>query len=80
MGFSYQTARQFFNFFLKHYFETEDESRLRDVTEKASLLCYARMVHKLRKKEKLSKKERITVDRCLERVAVLAESLDSLAF
>ena len=80
MGFSCQTARQFFSFFLKHYFETEDESRLRDVTEKASLLCYARMIHKLRKKEKLSKKDRTTVDCCLERIAALAESLDTLTF
>ena len=80
MGFSYQTARQFFSFFLKHYFETEDEERLRDVTEKASLLCYVRMIHKLRKKEKLSKKDRKTVDRCIEKIAALTDSLDSLDY
>lgn len=79
MGFSYQTARQFFHFFLTHYLQTEDENRLREVAEKASLLCYVRMIHRLRKKELLSEEDRKAVDRCLEKVAALTESLDTLA-
>jgi uncharacterized protein (TIGR02172 family) len=80
MGFSYETAGRFFHCFLKHYLETEDENRLREVMEKASILCCMRMVHKIHKKRTLSEKERETINRYLERIAVLSEKLDTLVF
>ncbi len=80
MGFSCQTARRFFDSFLKTYLETEEEKRLREVTEKASILCCARMIHRIRKKTSLSGKDRETIARYTERIAALAEKVDSLAF
>ena len=80
MGFSYQTARQFFSGFLKHYLGTEDENRLREVTEKAAFLCCLRMIRKIRKKAELSQRDRETISRYLERTGELAARLDSLAF
>lgn len=80
MGFSYETARRFFACFLKYYLETEAEDRLREVTEKASLLCCVRMVHRLRKKGTLSDGDREAVRRYTERAAALADRLDSLTF
>ena len=80
MGFSYQTARSFFDLFLKRYLNTGDEDRLREVTEKASLLCYTRLIRKLRKKGTLSEGDRPIVDRYLKRIADLTEKLDTLAF
>jgi uncharacterized protein (TIGR02172 family) len=80
MGFSYQTAQRFFDSFLKRYLDTEDESILKQVAEKASLLCYVRMIRKLRKKGTPSEEERKRIDSCLEKIAVLTDRLDSLAF
>lgn len=80
MGFSRETARQFFEFFLKFYLDTEDENRLREVTEKASLLAYTRMIHRCRKKGVLSEKEKQLVRDYTARIAALAERLDTLAF
>ena len=58
MGFSYQTARQFFRAFLMSYLETADESRLRDVTEKASVIAYSRLIRKLRKHRDVSEADK----------------------
>jgi uncharacterized protein (TIGR02172 family) len=80
MGFSYETAKRFFDTFLKRYLETEDEGILKEVTEKASLLCYVRMIRKLRKKGTPSEEARKRIDACLEKIADLTGRLDSLAF
>ena len=80
MGFSRETARQFFDFFLRFYLNTEDENRLWEVTEKSSLLAYARMIHRCRKKSVLSEKEKELVRDYTVRIAALAEKLDTLAF
>lgn len=80
MGFPYNTARRFFDLFLKRYLETEDEDRLREVTEKASLLCYTRLIRKLRKGGEPSEADRQIIDRCLERIRELTARLDTLAF
>lgn len=80
MGYSCETAGQFFDFFLKYYLDTEDEDRLREVTEKAALLAYIRMVHRIRKTGAPTGEDRKWVDYCLGKIAELAERLDSLAF
>ena len=80
MGFSYQTAQRFYELFLRAYLETEDAGRLRDVTEKAALLCYLRMLRKIRKKGTLSQKDRDRIARCRNRIAELAEKLDTLSY
>lgn len=79
MGF-YKTACRFFELFLKRYLETEDGDRLREVTEKASLICYARMIRKLRKRGEPSEAERPIIDRCVKRIGELTAKLDTLAF
>ena len=80
MGFSYPTAQKFYDAFLKRYLETEDEDALREVTEKASLIAYSRLIRNRRKKGELSDRDREQIRRCVERIAALAERLDSLAF
>ena len=80
MGFSYETAKRFFRAFLKCYLGTEDEARLDEVTEKASLLGYSRMIRKLRKKRSLTDSDERVVERCVRRVAELTEWLDTLDF
>ena len=80
MGFSYQTAQRFYEFFLRAYLETEEKNRLRDVTEKAAFLCYLRMIRKIHKKGALSKKDRNLIDHCISRIVELSEKLDTLVY
>ena len=80
MGFSCETARRFFRFFLKYYLGTEDEGRLNEVEEKASLIGYSRLIRKLRKQRSLSDGDRAQIHRCVERIAALTDKLDSLEF
>ena len=80
MGFSYETARKFFHLFLIHYLGTEDEERLREVTEKASLLCYSRMIRKILKKRKLNETDHARIEELVQRTAALEQRLDSLDF
>ena len=80
MGFSYETAREFFDFFLRHYLGTDDEDRLREVTEKARLLCCIRMIHKVHKKQILSPSDRKTIHNYKEQINSLLGRVTSLAF
>ncbi len=68
MGFSYQTAKAFFDYFLKYYMGTDDEKILQSVEEKASFLCYIRMVNKIHKKGKLSEKDHELAEHYVEKI------------
>ena len=80
MGFSYQTAGEFYGCFLKHYLKTEDASRLAEVTEKASLLCYIRLIHKIHKQGELSAKDREMLGHYTAKIEALVEKLDTLNY
>ncbi|MBR3739886.1 MAG: HD domain-containing protein [Clostridia bacterium] len=80
MGFSYETAKQFFRAFLVRYLETKDENRLREVTEKASVIAYSRLIRKLRKHGTVSEADRKIIERCIGIIAERIEKLDTLAF
>jgi len=80
MGFSYDIAKAFFRGFLKHYLGTEDEARLSEVAEKASLIGYSRLIRKVRKQRRPSEADHRLVMHCVERIAELTEKLDTLAF
>ena len=80
MGFSYQTARQFYHAFLVRYLGTADENRLREVTEKASVIAYTRLIRKLRKQGAVSEADRNIIDRCIGIITGLTERLDTLIF
>lgn len=80
MGFSYDTARRFMRLFLKYYLGTEDEERLNEVEKKASIIGCSRLIRKIRKQRKPSEADHALVRRCVEKIAELAEKLDSLTF
>lgn len=79
MGFSYRTAKEFFNKFLKSYLGSEEEIRLIEVTQKASLISDIRTIRRLYKKKELSGADRMIIDRSLDRIAELTRNLDTLA-
>ncbi|ETP73253.1 guanosine polyphosphate synthetase/pyrophosphohydrolase [Lachnospiraceae bacterium JC7] len=78
MGFSYQTSRRFFETFLKIYFDTEDESVLGKIRDKAAFISYIRMVRKIHKHVELTEKEKSIAKMCMERVEELLGRLDTL--
>ena len=78
MGFSYQTAIEFFDSFLKYYMNTEDKQKLEEAKEKASLLCYSRMIRKLRKSGTPSEKDKALIKTYTEKLKVLAAKLSTL--
>ena len=80
MGFSYDVSRQFMNQFLKRYLGTEDEARLEEVAEKASLIGYSRLIRKIRKQRRPARPDNELVRHCVERIAELTGKLDTLTF
>ena len=80
MGFSYETARKFFDAFLRCYLGTDDEEKLREVAEKASLIGYARKIRKIRSGKSQADSQQEEIDRCLDRIRNLTEKLDTLTY
>ncbi|MBO4373794.1 MAG: HD domain-containing protein [Lachnospiraceae bacterium] len=79
-GFSYDTAKEFFGLFLRAYLGTEDENRLSEVSEKASIIGYSRLIRKLRKKGEITGADRDTADMCLAKLKELTDRIDTLEF
>lgn len=79
MEFSYQTAGDFFRYFLKYYLGTDDEDKIRKVTEKAEFLGSLRMIRRIRKKDSLSDEDRASITRYVKRVKELTDRIPSLA-
>ena len=80
MGFSYEASKRFYEEFLKLYLETDDAAKLREVTQKASVLCYTRRIRAIRKKGTLSATDMEAIGRCMDRITEVLEEVDSLAF
>ena len=80
MGFSYETSKKFYRSFLKNYLQTEDENRLKEVTEKASVICCTRMIRKLRKKGRPSEEDQKKIAVYVDRLTKLVEKYDTLVF
>ena len=80
MGFPYETAQHFYHYFLQYYLETKEEEKLREVTEKASLLCYVRMIRKLHKKGEVPEEDKEKIAHYLKKIEELVDRLDSLAY
>ena len=80
MGFSYETSKAFFRHFLRYYLGTDDEQIQNDIVEKASLICYIRLLCKMYRKGAPVGKNRQTADRCIEKIRQLCEKLDTLGY
>ena len=80
MGYSYETSQRFFEYFMKCYLQTEDEDRIREVTEKAALVGYSRLIRKIRKSGAPTEEGKAIIERCLSRITNLTKRYDSLEF
>lgn len=79
MGFSSETARQFYHVFIRRYLQTDDEALIDSVTRKAALLASVRLIGQLKKHGALSEKDRSAVDSLLQKIRDLSATVDSLA-
>jgi len=79
MGFSYQTAGQFYHLFLKYYYGTEDETLLARVTEIAAFLSYIRIIHRIRKKTVLTDADRQQIADYLKKISAITDKFHTLA-
>ncbi|MCR4646484.1 MAG: HD domain-containing protein [Oscillospiraceae bacterium] len=80
MGYSYATAQRFFHAFLQSYLGTDDPEKLREVIEKASLMCYVRMIRRLRNSGGSSAQNRRMIAHYLEKIEYLTDKLDTLLY
>jgi len=80
MDFSYETSLRFFRSFLNNYLGTDDENRIMEVVDKASLLCYARLIHKFHKKTTITNWERYIIRKCLKSITDLTSRVTTLTF
>lgn len=76
MGFSYQMAKKFFEYFLKFYLKTEDENVLTEVTEKAAMISYIRMINKLWKSGTPSEEDIKIINRCMVNIKSLLNTFE----
>lgn len=79
MGFSYETAMEFFSQFMRAYLKTDDAARIQEVTDKAALLTYARLVRRVYKKgNDLSQEAAAARDYYMDKIYKLADKVRDL--
>lgn len=81
MGFTYETSKEYYDEFMKQYLGTEDEARIKEVTDKAALLCYTRLMRRVYKQGlELSEENAKARDHYLSRIRELIKTVDTLEF
>ena len=59
---------------------TDDEIILNEITEKAALICYVRMIHKYHKKTDIDEAEKKKISNYMQKISSLLNKYDSLEF
>ena len=78
LGIPYRTCRQFFSLFMRYYLQTEDESRIREVMNRAALLGNLRLINRCWKAGRLTEEGRSKENRLIHAAKNLLEQVDSL--
>ncbi len=78
MGFSKETARQFYDSFMKEYFKDKDDAYIERINNEAALMCYARGIRKIRKKNYISDEGKDRQDRFMRKIRKLIDKVDTL--
>lgn len=81
LGIPYEQANEFWTATLKYYLGTEDAAVLKDVENKAAILCYARILRRTFRKAKEDEayKARL-VEYCKNALCTLVPAVDTLTF
>ncbi len=81
LGFSCETAKELYDAFIKYYLDTDDASYIEAVNNKAALLSYVRLVHRVYKKgTDLSDKARKECDYYMGKIRELSEVVTDFDF
>ena len=78
LGIPYRTCRQFFSLFMRYYLQTEDESRIREVMNRAALLGNLRLINRCWKAGRLTEEGHSKENRLIHAAKNLLEQVDSL--
>ena len=68
MGFSEETAKAFYNCFIRQYLDTDNKAEIEAVTQKARLFAYVRLIGQLKKKKPVSDKNRAVIEKLIEKI------------
>lgn len=79
LGIDYRTCRLFFDLFLRHYLQTEDESRIREVTDRTALLGNLRLINRIWKAGRLTEEDSRILDRIILETRILSEQVENLS-
>lgn len=81
LGFDYEVQQQFYDEFMRHYLNTDDEERIQAVKDKAALLSYVRLIRRVYKTGgKLNQTQLKVRDYYLNKVNELITRVDSFDF
>jgi len=79
MGFSVETARVFYDQFVRRYLDTEDPAAVQELVDRSALICYARLVYRLHKKgTELNEADAKARDYYMEKIRNLMEHVQTL--
>ena len=78
LGLPCRICRQFFQLFIRHYLQTEDENRIREVTDKAAWLGNIRLINHYWKNGFPQKEARREIDILLSKTQKLLETLTEI--
>lgn len=78
LGIPNKVCLRFYDLFMKHYLDTEDGARIREVTDRARLLTNLRLIYRFWKADEPTEKERLKAEMLIEETRELLERIDHL--
>jgi uncharacterized protein (TIGR02172 family) len=79
LGLNYEQQQTIWHETLKQYFQTDDQTKLQEVTDKARIISYARILRRTLKRDADSDYGQVTIKNCREKLAELLPKVDQLA-
>jgi hypothetical protein len=79
MGFSSEVAERFYYSFLKAYLGRDDEETIRNITERAALISYVRMIGQLNKRTELSEHDKVKKATLIGKIRILLTKQSGLS-
>lgn len=81
LGFDYETAGEIWDKSLRCYLDTENENRIREVSEKAAVIGYTRLMRRTIRRDGLNtEKGRLIIENCRMHLEDLLMRIDTLVF
>ena len=80
MGYTYDTCKEFYRLFLRHYLNTYDENKLKEVEEKASIICYSRLIRRIIRAGDIAEERESKIKRYTDRIRALTDKYDTLVY